>query len=113
MTGEYAHLGPPPPTAMLDVPPVRIISWGALTETNGLGEAIVTFHLQYPGSQRECSAMLFLNRLTLGVMRVTVLVDGESVGNVMPDMLPGNIIDLAKTRVRELFHVGFDAGIPS
>lgn len=99
---ELRALGPEPPREMLDTEPARIQAWYIMPDLNGLGQAIV----QVRGCHRCGPGSVWTARVSPNGPAVIDVLRSDYGGLkclLAPDLVPGNIADLAETLVAEKF----------
>lgn len=104
MPSQYADLGPRIPLRFRDTAPVQISSWAALTDLDHGGRALVTFNVRRRNSVTAPWVTMVLAILPRAqeIVCATVYDTGQKRRIVFDD-IPGICLDLARSRVAELF----------
>ena len=104
MPSQYTDLGPRIPLRFKDTAPVQISSWAALTDLDQGGRALVTFNVRRRNSFTApwVTIVLAIVPRNLELMCATVYDTGQK-RRITFDDIPGLVLDLAKSRVAELF----------
>lgn len=97
-----AHLGPRIPPTWTDPPPFQILSLDVVPELNGLGEAICRMSVTMRDG-RQPLLIIAINPRSMQIIRVRGLLPGGETVWMVPEKLPGMVIDLSVTRVWETF----------
>lgn len=109
MKNRFATLGPAIPRAACDTAPVRLLRWAVVANADQDGNVIVTFKVVE--RQRAQHAVLLLAVEPYGLTpRRCMRIDAKDQGTIALDRVPAMLIDLAVSKVRELYHAGYPVG---
>lgn len=104
MPSQYADLGPRIPLRFRDTAPVQIASWAALTDLDHGGRALVTFNVRRRNSLTAPWVTMVLAIMPKSHELVCATVYDTGVKRrITFDDIPGLVLDLAQSRVAELF----------
>lgn len=108
---NYATLGPEIPRIASDPAAVRLLRWAVVAHQNQNGNVIATFKIADRDRSRGGSAVLLLaiEPYSLTLQRCMRIDELDQQGIAL-DRVPSMLIDLAVTKVRELYHAGFPQG---
>lgn len=104
-----ADLGPIPPRRANDPPAFRIRRYAIIADLTALNQAILTFTGKAAGNDREVTLLLTADPRTGDIQHCTVVYSAVALPGMKQSetidvaWIPGNVADIARTKVLEVF----------
>jgi hypothetical protein len=106
MSIDLRDLGPPIPDGdtMIRTPAFRLVSWSIQRDTNSAGDAVLLFNGAARGYDETVLLLVNATTTTGEITSCTLIRPDDMMHELLPlAWLPGLVMDLTRTKVREVF----------